>query len=83
MKKGKAHCKDDIGARFYKKTCFEMMPFKNVLFKDVLNSGNFPEIWTECLIIPLNNSEQVMTPSNYRGIELLNTMYKSFSSYSN
>ena len=36
-------------------------------------------MWSEGLIVPIHKSGSINDPSNYRGISLINIMYKIFS----
>ena len=70
LKNGKAHGRDGIGAEFYKNTCLSILPLLLTLFNKILHSGNFPDMWSESLIIPLYKFGSKNEPSNYRGISL-------------
>ena len=39
----------------------------------------FPDFWGESIIVPVHKSGNKLDPSNYRGISLINVMYKIFS----
>ena len=54
-----------------------------VLFNKILDSGTFPETWSDTLILPIYKSGSRNDPNNYRGITLLNIMYKIFSNIIN
>ena len=38
------------------------------LFNDILNNGQFPDIWTEGIIIPVHKQGSRLDTDNYRGI---------------
>ena len=44
-----------------------------------MNSGEFPKSWSESIIVLVHKSGSMNNPSNFRGISMLNTMYKIFS----
>ena len=53
------------------------------MFNAVLNSGHFPEKWTEGIIIPLHKKGDKSDVNNYRGITLLSCLSKLFTSVVN
>ena len=79
LKNGKAQGKDGIGAEFYKSSSYIILPFLNAIFNKILDTGNFPKVWSQIMIIPLYKSGSKSEPTNYRGISLLNVMFKIFS----
>ena len=79
LKEGKAQGIDGVGAEFYKHTCLEITPILNILFNKILASGDIPDSWCQSIIVPLYKSGSRNDPSNYRGISLLNVLYKIFS----
>ena len=79
LKNGKACGKDGITAEFYKSSCHFVSPLLVRIFNQILDSGIFPETWSESVIIPVYKSGSRDNPSNYRGISLINVMYKIFS----
>ena len=79
LKMGKSQGSDGLGAEFYKNTCNDIAPILCCLFNTILTSGVFPDMWRESIIIPVYKSGSRDDPSNYRGISLVNVMYKIFS----
>ena len=79
LKIGKSHGLDGIGAEFYRNTSSLITPYLLTLFNNILNTGQFPAMWCESIIVPIYKSGAKDNPSNYRGISLINTMYKIFS----
>jgi len=49
------------------------------LFNKILATGEFPDIWRNSIIVPVHKSGSKLDPTNYRGISLINVMYKIFS----
>ena len=78
LKLGKAQGTDGIGAEFYKYTCHEIAPILCTLFNNIFSTGNLPEMWRDSIIVPVYKSGPKDDPSNYRGISLINVMYKTF-----
>ena len=53
------------------------------LFNVIFDSGNFPSIWTEGIIIPLLKKGHANDANNYRGITLISCLEKIFTSVIN
>ncbi len=49
------------------------------LFNAVLNSGHFPEQWSEGIIVPLHKKNDPSDVNNYRGITLVSCLAKIFT----
>ena len=79
LKLGKAHGVDGIGAEFYKNTKTLVVPLLNEIFNKILLSGVFPDSWCTSIITPIYKSGGKNDPANYRGIALIDIMYKIFS----
>ena len=70
---------------------YEVLKFDNIIeiltrsFQLCFDNGTIPQVWPKALIVPIpksfNNDPRV--PLNYRGISLLNCMYKIYSSVLN
>ena len=79
LKTGKSQGLDGIGAEFYKHTCHIICPMLRDIFNTILNTGVFPNCWRDSVIVPIHKSGSKLDPANYRGISLINVMYKIFS----
>ena len=79
LKLGKAQGTDGIGAEFYRYTCYEIAPILCTLFNNIYSTGNLPDMWRDSIVIPVYKSGLRDEPANYRGISLINVMYKIFS----
>ena len=53
------------------------------MFNVIFDSGNFPSIWTEGIIIPLFKKGHANDANNYRGITLISCLEKIFTSVIN
>ncbi|XP_060580829.1 uncharacterized protein LOC132737545 [Ruditapes philippinarum] len=59
------------------------IPLLCVLFNKIFETGNFPDRWSEGYVIPLHKKGGVNEVENYRGITLLSSLGKLFSSVIN
>ena len=80
---GKSPGTDGISAEFYKETISQIAPTLTTIINTILNTGVFLKSWGESVICPIHKSGSHSDPSNYRGISLLNTMYKIVSTIIN
>ena len=78
LKLGKSSGPDGIGAEFYINTSYEIAPFLKDLYNNIFHSGIFPPAWGRSVICPIHKCGSVSDHSNFRGIALMNTMYKIF-----
>ena len=53
------------------------------MFNTILNSGVFPDKWTERVLIPIYKKGDKTNPGNYRGITLVRCMSKLFTTVIN
>lgn len=60
-----------------------MLPHLEFLFNLILDSGYFPEMWSDGIIVPLHKKGNINIPQNYRGITLLSCTGKLFTSVLN
>ena len=78
LKCGKSPGPDSIGAEFYLNTATEISPILKDLFNRIFDSGIFPSSWGRSILCPIHKSGPISDPVNFRGILLINTMYKLF-----
>ncbi|MCG7875528.1 MAG: reverse transcriptase family protein, partial [Candidatus Thiodiazotropha endolucinida] len=83
LKSGKAHGSDCLLNEYFLESVDILAPYLCDLFNAILNSGYFPEQWTEGIIIPLHKKGDKQCASNYRGITLLSCLSKIFTSVLN
>ena len=53
------------------------LPFMCDIFNAVLDSGVFPDSWSEGIVIPLHKKGDTNDVNNYRGITLLSCFFQS------
>jgi len=80
IKKAKSQGTDGLGAEFYKASSHIIPTVLYILFSKILATGDFPDtsIWRNTIIVPVHKSGSKLDPSKYRGISLINVMYKIF-----
>ena len=64
---------------FYINACGALTDKLTLLFNIVLNSGYFPNTWTEGVIVPIHKKGSKNLVDNYRGVTLLSTLGKLFT----
>ena len=79
LKTGKSAGPDLLSAEFFKNTCSEIAPILKDLFNYILDTGDSPQSFGETVLCPIHKSGSTQDPNNFRGIALINAMYKIFS----
>ena len=79
LKTGKSHGVDDILNKYLIETVDILGSHLCDLFNSILESGIFPEPWTEGIVIPIFKKGDKMDCGNYRGITLLSCFSKLFT----
>jgi hypothetical protein len=80
LKRDKAIGIDNIMNEYILRSKNLIKPVLCKLFNNILNTGNFPEIWVRSIIIPIFKKGNPNDPGNYRGISLASHMGKLFTS---
>eukprot|EP00745_Piridium_sociabile_P034171 TRINITY_DN58732_c0_g1_i3.p1 TRINITY_DN58732_c0_g1~~TRINITY_DN58732_c0_g1_i3.p1 ORF type:complete len:233 (+),score=10.78 TRINITY_DN58732_c0_g1_i3:3-701(+) len=83
LKTGKASGLDEISNEFLKSSVNQIIPFLIKLFNKLYDNGYFPDDWTRSVIVPLLKKGDANNPDNYRGISLLSSISKVFTSILN
>ena len=81
LKTGKSHGADNILNKYLIETVDILGSHLCDLFNSILESGVFPESWTEGIVIPIFKKGDKMDCGNYRRITLLSFFFKTFYSY--
>ncbi len=82
LKTNKSGGSDLIINEFFK-TSDILLPELEFLFNLVLNSGFFPESWSNGIIVPIHKKGNINNAQNYRGITLLSCTGKLFTNILN
>ena len=83
LKNNKAAGPDCLIGEFYKNAVKEIMPFLVKFFNHIFDRGIFPTDWCLAILQPLHKKGDLNVPDNYRGISLLNTCSKIYTSILN
>lgn len=67
---------DQIPAVFLSKCCQSLCKPLSIVMNNILNSGDFPEIWKKAVVIPIYKKGNKLLPENYRPISLTSTICK-------
>ena len=70
---------DNLPSEILKASYDYIAPFLLTLFNRLLNTGEYPNAWGECIIAPIFKKGDVNDASNYRGITLMNIFAKVYS----
>jgi len=79
LKNNKSPGPDGVLAEMLKNALGTILPFLESLFNQIFNSGEYPELWTGAIIVPLHKSGDKNVPNNYRGVSLLSILGKVFA----
>ena len=78
LKLRKSPGSDQILAEMLKASAGFLVPYLCILFNLIFDSGTFPNVWQESIIVPIYKKGAHDDPSNYRGISLTSTLSKVF-----
>ena len=80
---GKSPGPDQILIEYIKNTIQITLPTFTLLFNSIFRTGNYPDEWSDSIICPIFKSGCKKDPNNYRGISLVNSLCKLYSSVLN
>ncbi|MCG7879398.1 MAG: reverse transcriptase domain-containing protein, partial [Candidatus Thiodiazotropha endolucinida] len=79
MKRGKSPGADGLVSDFFIDAKSFLVPYLHKVYNYILETGIYPTIWSEGLIVPIPKKGDLSDPTNYRGITLISTFAKLFS----
>ena len=79
LKSGKCGAEDFLINEYFVHGQKILGPHLVTLFNAIFDSGIFPEIWSDGLLLPLHKKGSQFDPQNFRGITLLSTLGKLFT----
>ena len=83
LRKGASGWPDLLLNEFFKKGTDGLVHYLHKLFNKIFQMGYFPEKWPEGFIVPIFKKGDINDVSNYKGITLLSTVGKLFTSILN
>ena len=83
LNSGKAGGTDGIVPDMLKCGGDEVVQFITKLFNRIFDSGIYPDEWAKAIVVPIFKKGDSDLPDNYRGISLINTACKCFTSILN
>ena len=55
------------------------VPYLTTVFNSILTTGNIPDDWGKSIICPSHKKGSVYDPNNFRGVSLIDIVYKIFT----
>ena len=80
---GKAHSLDGILNEYLIEGRKYLAPFLVKMLNYIFNYGYFPDSWSSAIIIPIHKNGDCSDPNNFRGISLISSISKLFTSILN
>ena len=83
LKRNKSHSSDGILNEYFIEYASILLPLLKKIFNAMFNTGFFPPILCDALVVPVYKKGSSNDPKNYRGISLISCMCKLFTSILN
>ena len=83
LKRNKAYAGDQLINEYFIETCDILSSHLVDVFNSILDAGYFPDSWSEGFIVPILKKNDPKNVNNYRGITLISTFSKIFTSILN
>ena len=79
MKNNKASGHDSISNEMSKFADPIILPFLTILFNEIIETKEYPDVWSIAIVTPALKSGEVNNPNNYRGITITSCLNKLFN----
>ena len=56
-----------------------ILPFLTILFNEIIETKEYPDVWSIAIVTPALKSGEVSNPNNYRGITITSCLSKLFN----
>ena len=56
-----------------------ILPFLTILFNEIIETKEYPDVWSIAIVTPALKSGEVNSPNNYRGITITSCLSKLFN----
>ena len=83
LNNGKASGIDEIVSEMIKEGEDIVINFLTRLFNEIFTKGIFPTEWSKAIVVPIHKKGNKDVPNNYRGISLINSTCKTYTSILN
>ena len=83
LKRNKSHGSDGMLNEYFIEYTDILLPFLYKIFNAMLDTGVFPSVLCDALIVPVHKKGSMSDPKNYRGISLISCLCKLFTSIVN
>ena len=79
LKNNKASGHDSISNEMSKFADPIILPFLTILFNEIIETKEYPDVWSIAIVTPALKSGEVSNPNNYRGITITSCLSKLFN----
>ena len=79
MKNNKASGHDSISNEMSKLADPIILPFLTILFNEIIETKEYPDVWSIAIVTPALKSGEVNNPNNYRWITITSCLSKLFN----
>ena len=79
MKNNIASGHDSISNEMSKLADPIILPFLTILFNEIIETKEYPDVWSIAIVTPALKSGEVNNPNNYRGITITSCLSKLFN----
>ena len=81
LSNGKSPGEDGILNEMLKSAREVIVPYLVILLNKILDSGQYPERWSDAVLFPLHKKGSAADPNDFRGISLLSVVGKLFTKF--
>ena len=83
LKLGKSSGLDGILAEMFKSADNTVAGFLTDCFNELFKNGEYPDLWTQAIIVPIHKKADTDVPDSYRGVSMLSILGKCYTAILN